>query len=79
MEVVVNVNHYNLRLNGFNNFEDWNTKPNTVYIGRTVIVRQKKILGSKWKNPFKIEMIPNGRLLCLQKYEKTQIYPQILF
>ena len=45
---------------GYKSFEDWNSDPNHVYIGRNK--------GSKWGNPFKVTN-KNSVKKCLERYE----------
>ena len=49
---VANVKALELKRRGFKNFEEWNSKPNSLYIGR--FNRYLGISASKWANPFKL-------------------------
>ena len=65
MSVVVNLKASELRKRGYNNFQEWNSKSHTLYIGRF-----NKFLGisaSKWGNPFKLSEY--DRNTCLNLYE----------
>ena len=55
---------------GYKSFEDWNSDPNHVYIGRAVSRRVPGIPGSKWGNPFIAEKSNKISLYkCLKRYE----------
>ena len=55
---------------GYNSFEDWNSNPNHIYIGRNMSHRVPGALGSKWGNPFTFRRGDKNSLKqCLEKYE----------
>ena len=66
--IVVNVKKAELNKRGIKTFEDWKSKPNTVYIGRNMSLYIKEAIGSKWGNPFNVKKY--GREQCLVEYEK---------
>ena len=49
----VSLKKYSLTRRGYKSFQDWNTDPNHVYIGRDMSHHVAGALGSKWGNPFK--------------------------
>tara|TARA_A100001037_G_C14603737_1_gene394128 strand:- start:129 stop:494 length:366 start_codon:yes stop_codon:yes gene_type:complete len=57
-----------LNKRGIQNFEEWNSKPNTLYIGRNMNFYIKGTYKSKWFNPFSVKKY--GREQCLELYEK---------
>ena len=56
---------------GYKSFEDWNSDPNHLYIGRNMSHHVGGALGSKWGNPFKVKKKANKNSLnkCLERYE----------
>ena len=55
---------------GYKLFEDWNSDPNHVYIGRNMSHHVAGALGSKWGNPFTAKKgNRNSRKKCLERYE----------
>ena len=59
-----------LNRRGYKSFEDWNSDPNHVYIGRNMSHHVPGALGSKWGNPFKVNKAnKNSRRKCPKKYE----------
>jgi hypothetical protein len=68
MSQVINVKKAELKKQGFNSLEDWlNSSPNHIYIGRNMTHYVKGAIGSKWANPFKVDI--NGRDDACDKYE----------
>ena len=49
----VSLKKSSLTCRGYKSFEDWNSDPNHVYIGRNMSHHVAGALGSKWGNPFK--------------------------
>ena len=49
----VSLKKASLSRRGYKSFEDWNSNPNHVYIGRNMSHHVPGALGSKWGNPFK--------------------------
>ena len=68
MSKIVNLKKKFLNERGFKNFEDWNSKENTLYIGRSMKFYVKGTKKSKWHNPFSVKKF--GRKKCLELYEK---------
>ena len=55
---------------GYKSFEDWNSDPNHIYIGRDMSRHVAGALGSKWGNPFKAKKANKHSLSkCLKRYE----------
>ena len=55
---------------GYKSFEDWNSDPNHVYIGRDMTHHITGALGSKWGNPFKPNKTNKKSLIkCLERFE----------
>ena len=55
---------------GYKSFEDWNSDPNHVYIGRNMSCHVTGALGSKWGNPFKVKKANKNSLKkCLERYD----------
>ena len=55
---------------GYKSFEEWNSDPNHVYIGRDMTHFVKGALGSEWGNPFKAKKANKNSLNhCLERYE----------
>ena len=55
---------------GYESFEDWNSNPNHLYIGRDMSHHVPGALGSKWGNPFKAKKANKNSLnKCLKRYE----------
>lgn len=52
---VVNVKKAELKKRGFRDFKDWNSRENTVYIGRDMSYYVSGARGSKWGNPFSLK------------------------
>ena len=65
---VVNVKKQFLNKAGYNNFQDWIKNPNHVYIGRDMSYYVEGAKGSKWGNPFKVNVV--GINKCLELYEE---------
>jgi len=63
---VCNISVTHLRKRGIENFQEWNSLPNTLYIGRDT---QRYVAGtklSKWHNEFSVKEY--GRKKCLKMY-----------
>ena len=55
---------------GYKSFEEWNSDPNHVYIGRDMSHRVAGAQGSKWGNPFYFDKTNKKSLMkCLDRYE----------
>ena len=66
----VSLKKSSLRKRGYKTFEDWNSDPNHVYIGRNMSHCVAGALGSKWGNPFKAKKANKKSLnKCLERYE----------
>ena len=63
-----NVKKKELNKRGITDFEEWNSKKNTLYIGRNMSFYVKGATASKWKNPFSVKKY--GRKKCLELYEE---------
>lgn len=68
MTTIINIKKKELQKKGINDFEDWISKPNTVYIGRNMEVYVAGAKKSIWANPFSIKKY--GLDTCLQLYEE---------
>ena len=67
----VSLKKSSLTRRGYKSFEDWNSDPNHVYIGRDMTHHISGALGSKWGNPFKFDKKKkNSRKKCLERYEE---------
>ena len=56
---------------GYKSFEDWNSDPNHVYIGRNMTHHVAGAVGSKWGNPYKADKTNKKSLYrCLRRYER---------
>ena len=64
----VSLKKASLTKRGYKSFEDWNSNPNHIYIGRDMSHHVMGALGSKWGNPFKPNK-SNSLKLCLERYE----------
>ena len=66
----VSLKKYALTGRGFKSFEDWNSDPNHIYIGRDMSHYVPEALGSKWGNPFRAKKSNKNSLnKCLKRYE----------
>ena len=66
----VSLKKASLTARGYKSFEDWNSNPNHLYIGRNMSHHVAGALGSKWGNPFKVNKSEkNSRKKCLERYE----------
>ena len=66
----VSLKKSSLARRGYKSFEDWNSDPNHVYIGRNMTHHIAGALGSKWGNPHRINKTnKNSRKKCLKRYE----------
>lgn len=77
MATVVNVKKKYLLERGIMDFEEWNSLPNTVYIGRNMSFYVKGTNKSKWANPFSVKKY--GREECLEKYREYILNNQELY
>lgn len=75
MTTVVCVKKKQLQLNGYIDFNDWNSNPNNLYIGRRVNYVNGTFT-SKWHNPFSAKEF--GRDGCIKKYEEYLISSGLL-
>ena len=64
----VNINKASLASRGFQSFQDWNSNPDNIYIGRDQSHHTSGAVGSKWQNPFPSDKY--GREKCLQLYQE---------
>jgi len=55
-----------LKEQGYEDFEDWSSRPNHEYIGRNMAFYVKGAVGSKWANPFAVKRY--GLDKCLDLY-----------
>ena len=65
---ICNVKKAELNKRKIKNFEAWNAKDNTIYIGRNMSFYVKGTSKSKWANPFSVKKY--GRKGCLEKYKE---------
>ena len=65
---IVNIKKKELNKRNIKDFEEWNSKPNTLYIGRNMTFYVKGTKKSKWFNPFSVKKY--GRDKCLLMYEE---------
>ena len=63
---VVCVKKAELQKRGYNDFEDWNSKSNTLYIGRNMSYYVPGATQSIWRNKFTVKK--HGLRECLIKY-----------
>lgn len=63
---IVNIRVASLRKRGIENFQEWNKKPNTLYIGRNMSFYVEGATKSKWHNPFPLKKYPDS----LARYRK---------
>ena len=75
---VVNVKVNTLKGRGYNNFQDWYSKSNTIYIGREI---ENYVLGkvnSKWQNPFTMLNVSEETSLKLyETYVRNELMDQL--
>lgn len=64
---VVNIKKEFLKKRGFDDFQDWNSLKDTLYIGRNMSFYVPGTFKSKWANPFSVKKY--GREKCLELYE----------
>ena len=57
-----------LNKRGIKDFQEWNAKKNTLYIGRNMSFYVPGTTKSKWANPFSVKKY--GRKKCLELYEE---------
>ena len=65
---VVNIKKTELLKNGFSSFEEWNSEPGNIYIGRNMTFYVKGTSKSIWANPYSVKKY--GLENCLDLYEK---------
>ena len=66
----VSLKKSSLAKRGYKSFEDWNSDPNHVYIGRDMTHHIAGAQGSKWGNPFIADKTNKKSLKkCLKRYE----------
>ena len=66
----VSLKKKSLLCRGYKSFEDWNSDPNHLYIGRDMTHYIEGAVGSKWRNPFKAKNSNKKSLnKCLKRYE----------
>ena len=66
----VSLKKHSLKRRGYKSFQDWNSDPNHVYIGRDMTHHVAGALGSKWGNPFKANKTNKNSLKkCLKRFE----------
>ena len=66
----VSLKKYPLTRRGYKSFQDWNSDPNHIYIGRDMSHHVTGAVGSKWGYPFKVKKAnKNSRIKCLERYE----------
>ena len=65
---VVNIRKANLKKLGYKDFTDWNSRPNTLYVGRNMTFYVPGTKKSKWCNPFSAKKM--GREKCIEEFEK---------
>ena len=53
----VSLKKASLSRRGYKSFEDWNSDPNHLYIGRNMSNHVAGAVGSKWGNPFKVKKL----------------------
>lgn len=68
MAEVVNVRKKELKKNNYKDFNDWNSNPDHVYIGRNMSFYVPGTNKSKWHNPFSAKKY--GREKCLEMYKE---------
>lgn len=68
MTTIVSVSKKTLNKRGINDFEAWNERDNTLYIGRNMNFYVKGTFQSKWHNPFPVKKY--GRDKCLELFEE---------
>jgi len=70
---LINVRVTELRKRGFDNYNEWSERPNSLYIGRYMRIGGQSgiilIPQSKWHNPFKLSKDKNNIDEVLQQYE----------
>ena len=66
----VSLKKVSLTRRGYKSFEEWNSDPNHLYIGRDMTHYIPGALGSKWGNPFKAHKNNKKSInKCLKRYE----------
>ena len=66
--IVVNIKKQELLKNNIKDFQEWNSNPNTLYIGRNMTFYVEGTYESKWCNPFCAKKYVLDQ--CLELYEK---------
>lgn len=70
MTTVVNIRKSELNKRGYANFQEWESKPDHVYIGRRI--HYVNAPQSKWYNPFSVEKYGrNGACIQYEQYIRT--------
>lgn len=67
MTTVVNIRKNVLNKRGIKDFNEWNNKSNTLYIGRNMSYYVPGTYQSKWANPFSVKKY--SRTKCLEMYK----------
>lgn len=67
---IVNIRKSELNKRGIENFDKWNERDNTLYIGRNMSFYPalKNVKKSKWHNPYSVKKY--GLEECLEKYRE---------
>ena len=66
----VSLKKASLTKRGYKSFQEWNSDPNHLYIGRNMSHHVAGAVGSKWGNPFKAKKANKNSLKkCLRRYE----------
>ena len=68
MPEVVSVRKANLRKRGYEDFQDWNSLSENLYIGRNLSFYVPGTFSSRWRNPFNAKK--HGREECLRLFEE---------
>ena len=74
---IVSVKKKELNKRGIKDFEEWNSRDNTLYIGRNMSFYVPGTNKSKWCNPFSVKKY--GRDGCLKLYREYIIGDDELF
>ena len=65
MTTIVSVKKKELNKRGIKNFEEWNKKPNTLYIGRNMSFYVNGATQSKWANPFSVKKYSRDEVITM--------------
>jgi len=63
--LVVNVKKEKLKNRGIQDFEEWSSNPNNIYIGRNMSFYVPGTFKSKWANPYTVKKYGLEECLCL--------------